>query len=790
MKLKITFILCVVSVLSITTVFSQKIELPVEVIGANYTIVTRTFQVENSSAAKHFWMQVNNLSYNNKASIKINNGSWISLTNSSVDMEQPEKKFGGIGGEAPTIRFSLRVSNFVTGTNTVQFRFNQHDGLSLGYRVVRFNVLGYYKNKLIPEEEFEFVDPDKWVAPIAGATAIANGKALYESASLLDPATGKVMNAKCMDCHLKTGFDLEYFSYSNLSIVERSKFHGLSQTEGEEIASYIRSLDAERYGRPWNPPYQPGSELNGRPIEGWAAGAGLDAVLEKDTDMEPYLFPNGTSQKEVDKVVDFSSVLDVTELPIAIQLPDWKAWLPKAHPKDLWPNGYFEGENAGKEYRDVLKALDNGNVSQLISSGAIVKILDDFQGESKKWIAEGRDEDDGGRGDKWRVLGGTIVDNIKSEYSREFAKGNYAKWMAVKYFEFMHEYDLEYLADLHPQVPLEDAVEGTRQWPGTDRTLFEIAPHFTADNYEYFRDQSELEGRYMSSAWYQLQMIVHAGEYDQLHKGGPMDWSYHFGHIYHMTDEGAPREGFRFISSYIKLWQTRANNMDVNDFERGWRMRYVHPWRIYSDEYGDESSMNDLNVNDPKLRVKIFNAVLDEWVKEARRHELDTWPRKSNDWTRLDPITHVPSAKNVDFGSSRLWKSSSQYHADFFYILIPRLVDLGVDARVLNNLIDWCDEAWPRGDWQKWTQVLSNDEDLDSAVVRVFPNPANDKVYVTGIEQGNQIRLISLEGRVVWQGVVRSSEFSLDVNSYAAGVYIIQISAAQKTKMVKVIIRH
>ena len=210
----------------------------------------------------------------------------------------------------------------------------------------------------------------------------------------------------------------------------------------------------------------------------------MDAVLASDTDMEPYLFPNGTSQEEVQKVVDFDSNLDVTELPIAIQLTDWKSWLPEVHPKDLWPDGYFESENAGQEYAKIIEVLERVDISTLIQSGDIVSLLDAFQEAVKKWIAECREDDDGGRGDKWRVYRGTVINNRESRFSREYTKVNLAKWMAVKYFEMMHEYRLEYQADL--LVGKVDPIEGTRQWPNSDRTLFEIAPHFTSDDWSNF----------------------------------------------------------------------------------------------------------------------------------------------------------------------------------------------------------------------------------------------------------------------------------------------------------------
>jgi len=678
---------------------ANNITLPVEVVGADYTVEVRTFDLSSPNNAAAIWMQVNNLSYDNKASIRINGGSWISLTNAVVKMQEPEKTFGGIGGEVSTVRFSLAVSDFVDGSNTIRFRFNEHDGLSMGYRVVRFNVLDGNDNKLLSAQDFEYEDPDTWQAPIAGATAIANGKALYETKELLVPGTSNYMNAKCMDCHTSKGFDLEYFSYSNKAIIERSKFHGLSQTEGEEVASYIRSLSAPRHGRPWNPPYQPGVELNGKPIERWAAGAGLDAVLEKDTDMEPYLFPNGTSQSAVNDVINFDTVLDVTELPIAIQLPDWKAWLPEVHPKDIWPDDYFEGEEANLEYQEMINVLETGNISNMFANGNIVNFLDEFQFKVKRWIGTGRDANDTGEPDSWRILSGTVVNNIKPEYTREYGKFNYAKWMAVKYFEMMHDYELAYMTDLHPDVPRADPIEGTRQWPNSDRTVFEVPPHFTADNYLHFAGQPLVEGVYLSSAWYQLQMLLHAGEYDQVNNGGPMDWAYHTLHIFDLNNAGAPREGFRYMSSFIKLLQTRSNGFAPTDFQKGWRMRYVHLWWLYSNEEGDERMMEDLNINDADLRVKIYNATIENWVAEVNKYDLATWPRSAESWTDLDPIGHVPSAANVDFGSSMLWKAADQNHADYFWILIPRLTKLGVDQAILASLAAWCQNAWPLGDW-------------------------------------------------------------------------------------------
>jgi hypothetical protein len=164
------------------------------------------------------------------------------------------------------------------------------------------------------------------------------------------------IQAHCADCHAQDGRDLKYFNFSNSSIVARARFHGLSTLQGEQIASYIRSLPLPNPGRPWNPPYQPGPGLDEQPISNWAAGAGLAWVLDRDTDALPYLLgqhfaplgraasnPSGNAPNLRELVGQITpdifrpdGNLNPRQIPIALQLPDWSHWLPPIHPKDAW----------------------------------------------------------------------------------------------------------------------------------------------------------------------------------------------------------------------------------------------------------------------------------------------------------------------------------------------------------------------------------------------------------------------------------------------------------------------
>jgi hypothetical protein len=152
---------------------------------------------------------------------------------------------------------------------------------------------------------------------------------------------------------------LKYFNFSNTSIITRSRFHGPTTQQGEQIASYIRSLRVPNPGRPWNPPYQPGPGLDEKPTSEWAAGAGLAWVLEDDTKELPFLLDVhrrqfGSTADVLKGGADTRTLvgqinsdvfrpdgnLNPREIPIALELPDWSQWLPRVHPKDAWGSAF------------------------------------------------------------------------------------------------------------------------------------------------------------------------------------------------------------------------------------------------------------------------------------------------------------------------------------------------------------------------------------------------------------------------------------------------------------------
>tara|TARA_B100000809_G_scaffold141837_1_gene139400 strand:- start:34119 stop:38813 length:4695 start_codon:yes stop_codon:yes gene_type:complete len=742
--------------------YSQKIILPIEVLGAEGTIEERSFTLSPEQLAKvdKLWLQVNNIGYENKASIKINNQNWVDLNHQSVKIQSPERERGGMShGGHNTIRFSLPSTGITSALNTIQFRFNSSDAISNGYRVVKLNLLDTSENKILDDSFFENDDPLTWKSPyydtVNGkepddiASKIAQGKDYWYNANLISNylQPGKKgfwygykiggqasMNAKCTSCHTQDGRDLEIFSYSNKSIIERSKFHMLSEEEGKLIATYIRSLSEEhdnvgRYGRPWNPPYQPGPAIANRPIEEWAAGAGLDAVLEADKDMLPYMFPKGVDQEKVYDRFDSEKMVDRTILPLAIQFPDWKHWLPLVHPMDAYtknnhwndPFSNFDPIKGGSHYfhhpkkayqdfRDYLEAMPpvNRNKGELMDANRT------FWFHYRGFLEIGNSSGN----NHWRTPDGIATKNLADGIPREMAATSLARLMAVQFFEIMNEFDLQDKA--HWFAPAEDQT-ADRQWFGRIYQVFEVPAHFQAsvsekerpinDGYDIVGDgksfygQSRSAGVYESTNWYNLQSVVNGGN-GMVSSVAPVDYNYVPDFIVKAGSTSGIYEPLRYYHNMNTMYQTRSWSGGGSPTSgKGFKIRVQGPWHIIGRT--DRHNLNDFKATvwptfldrvKPGMSKWVLNAQLRQFLTEVQKPEnsLSNWDRSTNGTsTNLDAIgKKTENLKDMDDIMGRL-----DYWADKMYLLFPEFKELGVDCQILEEMIDWSEEAWPNINW-------------------------------------------------------------------------------------------
>jgi hypothetical protein len=82
---------------------TDRMLLPVEVLGANGTTVSKTvaLQAGQAESVRSLWLQINGLGYADQAGVQVNTSAWIPLNNSTVTNAEPGRSFGGIGGVSP-----------------------------------------------------------------------------------------------------------------------------------------------------------------------------------------------------------------------------------------------------------------------------------------------------------------------------------------------------------------------------------------------------------------------------------------------------------------------------------------------------------------------------------------------------------------------------------------------------------------------------------------------------------------------------------------------------------------
>ena len=645
--------------------------------------------------------QVNNAD-RTKASVRFNNGPWRAINRSTVQFDAKTAAIGGFAGAHQTVSFELPLGQWTKeGRNSLEFRFEGTDGFTNGYRILDIDLVtaeGALSGKSFAVDD----DPAEWTAPRTSAFDIRRGQELWEGtrgpALRESPLTDERWTASCADCHTTDGRDLKYFNYSNFSIQQRARFHGLSRLQGERIASYIRSLDtpAPSGARPWNPPYQPGPGLDSKPVEVWAAGAGLDWVLDSDADMVPYLFPEGTGFQQVRRVIDREKTLNVREMPISVQFPDWKGWLPEVHPMDVWPDIWADDAPLAEFnsiVSDFTEVAPDDRTPQRVR-----QIFQQLNIQVRNFIGRGKTE---GPGTQWRTLAGTLVDSRDPKYTVEDAKRSMASWSAVKQWEIVQRFGLEDDAPrLHP-----DGGE-LRSWPAQGQNVHQMAPHITAKGTNNWTFQTPVVGDYQSSLWYQLQMTLNSGQ-RQNASVQPQDWPYQFRHIFETGEQTGVWEPARYMQSIIKAYQNANNGRGQG--QAGWQLRFTHPYFAHRPSPGTDGLMEEWNRYGTNLRRRMTNAVLLEFLDHVEPLDVDAdWFREKDGvpcnrtdvtgvvrWWCVAPKTQVPEAPDKPFRNNL-----GSHHADQFWVLIPELTEQGIPESTIRRLRDWCERMWPAGDWQ------------------------------------------------------------------------------------------
>lgn len=658
---------------------SGSILLPIEVLGADGTTASRTvaLEVAQSESVRCIWLQVHGLRYSEQASVQVNSSPWTPLTNNTVVVAAPGRTYGGIGGGFATLVLTLPLPSgtVVAGDNTVRFRFNQTDGLASGYRVLAWNFLTAEGSKVISPANFVEEVPETWTPPKPDTASIHAGQELWRTASLVASGLSNSprIQAHCSDCHAHDGRDLKYFNFSNASIVARSRFHGLTTLQGEQIASFIRSLQLPSPGRPWNPPYQPGLGLDEQPISNWAAGAGLSWVLDEDANGLKYLLvPPGkhfdaTSYAPADAsdlhqmvaqitpmIFRPDSNLNVREIPIAMQLPDWSQWLPRIHPKDAWGADFadsnfatmYDGGASSRESRLRPKTSLRALLTAAQTSDSDLRFV---APAFARWSRARRAFL--GRFVKKRTVWSTELTN--KVYSTQL-------WQLMKTWEMTQEFGLEGKG----RNFFGEAAE--------QRTWCNTVPADTAPVATHIPDGptgvggNALANEYLSAAWYELQILVNSGNH-QHHGRSPVDWVYLIRQFHELYLQSHNPEPVRLLVAVTKALQSTDARLGPDNYSEGWRPEQNIDPRIMINPYWAPF----FKPFPFEIRRAIAESVLEAWMEKTLSYPLAKYlplPVLQRDYT---PRLYS------DISGGRVWEAAGQFRA------------AGVSDHLVERLVNW-----------------------------------------------------------------------------------------------------
>jgi len=650
----------------VTPPASSNITLPIEVIGPTGFTQAVSFNIpsgSNLTGTMQLSLRIHGLKYETQASVQVGNSGWMPINSSTVTLLGRANAYGGIGGGYHTLSMTMNLpaGAITTGTNTITFRFNGTNGVSSGYRVIGVNVLASDGSQLLPSSFFTWDDPTKWQPPSSVASDIAAGSALWHTGALTIPSTSggspSPILAHCSDCHSEDGRDLKYFNYSNTSIIARSMFHGLSSQQGTQIASYIRTLTAPASagGRPWNPPYQPGPGMDSKPVSEWAAGAGIDAVLNSDEDMVPYLMPGGSN-------ANFSptAYVNARETPITLQLPDWNHWLPVVHPLDAWGSS-FTTSTINSRYLNIRATLIPGSAAAYQATTTSMKfwVNDDsiFLGPLTKPQSD----------PSWND-----INYVRKIYSTRL-------WEGVKWWEINQEYGLEGMA---PSVF--GAQSASRAW-------FTNAVFFVSPNMCGIPSPSVGLGNglaithdYFSQMWYHLQLVLNDGN-GTFAGTTPVDFPYVYGFVEAIGHGPQPSgHGALMMEWMLKGLQASQFNPGPDQGSMGWQYWVNDPSQLV--KYPNSPALW-LEVSSAD-RTAMLNAYMRSWLTKISSYSPQQFI--AGGWTTAGAVPDPNQPEGT--------------MADRVAYMIPLLKYWGVNATLAGQIATWGNSLWPTFNWNATLQ--------------------------------------------------------------------------------------
>jgi hypothetical protein len=637
-----------------------------------------------------------------KMTVSVNGQAAVGIMNNTVTvlplLGRPDLMHG-LGGSYEAMWVELRVPAGVAanGQNTLNFQHTFPAGTTTARTLIAIPALNWRNsggsflmvtNGVLVEQDV-LTGPD--YAPSAyNDTSVVNGQNYYENTITTYPGTAGSTTQPCAGCHTKTAWDMAYFSFPRVAVIGAARRFGAGEIDANNIYNYIwrrRATDTNAFGfgRVWNPPYQPGPGMDSKPIREWAAGAGINAVVQTDFDVFKDVFGGPTVQYSVITNAWTKTGpgigMNIREQRINIQLPSIYHWYPKFHPLRQFSS--FANSDVWKMYTGAIPCMGTaGGVRGAAAAYASSPVPTITYAFNDYWHAD------------WTrfllTIQGSAVDNTTGRYVTD-----YGNWRNIKMLEMMQEFNLE-------RSPLPSSARERMNW--YDWGLFDLAPNILKTPYgaDGLQDGTTLQKRYFTVAWYAVQIALNAGNYSNgIMKNDirPMDWPYSYGFFIEMTlvENGAPSAGM-LLQNQVKAYQCQDFNTGVLAQDRGWSPNRNSPltW-LHNPTLDGLWSSSKCNIPAAQ-RTAYYDAMTKYWVMKSRQFTPAQYYAFQNG--------------GVNVGGSPSWSGPNPAATKYFgelngQFLLPEQLwecigaarNHGVSAAVINDLKAFCVERWPAAAW-------------------------------------------------------------------------------------------
>lgn len=86
--------------------------------------------------------------------------------------------------------------------------------------------------------------------------------------------------------------------------------------------------------------------------------------------------------------------------------------------------------------------------------------------------------------------------------------------------------------------------------------------------------------------------------------------------------------------------------------------------------------------------------------------------------------------------------------------------------------------------------VYVSNEDIDKNLISVYPVPASDVLYITGVSNFTHLKLVDILGQLVLEQEfhISNGALNIDVSSFQEGIYFIQLESQDYKNVKKIVI--